>query len=257
MKTLWRAIWLCVLALPAAVAPAASYYVQIPGINGQQSVPNFPNAMNVKSLTIAPQQFGFVKTIDAASPQLSQTVANGTNLPLARGIGYDGAPTPQPNAFIIFAEILGSSYQTLPNGTDEQVTFASGNPGSLYLELPGIAGEQNTLGHPNVMKLNSVTLTANDFTIVKPIDSASAPLFQATAQGTNFPEARLLFYDQANPAGPPQQIFSFSTLLVSSYQTAGLQEQVTLSFAHIPEPASATVAMGAMGAAAMRRRGQR
>ncbi|MBC8106602.1 MAG: hypothetical protein H7Z14_08435 [Anaerolineae bacterium] len=57
MKLFWRALCLCVLALPTSLASAASYYMHIPGINGEQSVPGFPNAMNVKSLTIAPQEF--------------------------------------------------------------------------------------------------------------------------------------------------------------------------------------------------------
>lgn len=250
MKLFWRALCLCVLALPTSLASAASYYVHIPGINGEQSVPGFVNAMNVKSLTIAPQSFSMVKAIDGASPQLFLAVAQGNPLS-ATALAYDGAPSPAPDGLIPFPTVLASSYQALGNGIDEEVGFSATNPGSLYLELPGIVGEQTTPGHPGVMKLNSVKLTANDFTIVKPTDGASPALFQAVVQGNNFPQARVLFYDAANPVGPPQQIFNFSTILVSSYQNIGgipvPLEQVTFSFAHIPEPASATILIMGVG----------
>lgn len=248
MKLFWQALCLCVLALPASLTSAASYYVHIPGINGEQSVPNFPNAMNVKSLTIAPLQFSIVKSIDVASPQLFQAVVQGTQLS-ATALAYDGAPSPAPDGLIPFPSVFATSYQA--QGLDEGVGFSATNPGSLFLELPGIAGEQTTPGHPGVMKLNSVKLTANDFTIVKPIDSASPALFQAVAQGNIFPQARLLFYNSANPGGPPQQIFNFSTILVSSYQAIGGNpvplEQVTFSFAHIPEPATASMLLVGAG----------
>jgi hypothetical protein len=80
------------------------------------------------------------------------------------------------------------------------------------------------------------------------------------AQGTNFPQARLLFYNSANPGGPPQQIFNFSTILISSYQANGGNpvplEQVTFSFAHIPEPATASI-FGASVVLLLRRRSRR
>jgi MYXO-CTERM domain-containing protein len=152
--------------------------------------------------------------------------------------------------------VFASGYQTI--GLDEHVTFSGNNPGSLYLELPGIVGEHNTPGHPNVMKLDSVNFFANDFTSVRPLDSASPALAQAVVQGTQFPEARLLFYDAALPVGSPQQIWSFSTLIGSAYQLGGgASESVSFNFASIPEPASAALGVIGLGTLlAARRRGR-
>jgi len=234
---------LMALSLAPVSASAAEFFVQVPGIPGEQSTPGFPGAMAVQSLEIAPDKFVIVKSLDSASPAIMLAVANGTVFPSASALLYNSAPSGPPDAALTFQNVIASAHQ--PQGaTLEQDSFAATAPGSMFLELPGITGESSTPGHPGVMQIDSFSLTANQFSITKAVDSASPAIALAIAKGTLFPGANVLFYDAASPAGPPDGIFSFGNIMASEHQLlnggAVPEELDTFNFASV-EPVTSGV----------------
>jgi type VI protein secretion system component Hcp len=240
--------------LPSApCAAAVSTYLNIPGIDGDDSPPGYPNAMAASSATIVPNGYSIDKDVDSASADIFLAVANGNPLGTTSLLFYNSAPTDPPTAIINFPNTFATGYAT--NGLTETDTFSSTTPASLYLEVPGIPGEYSPPGHPNIMKIESFTLEG-DFTVVREMDSASDDIAIATALGTQFPTANLLLYNSA-PVGPPDAVLSFTDLLISSYQFLGGTvplESVTFAFANlepqVPEPTTATL-LGLTAAAAL------
>jgi type VI protein secretion system component Hcp len=250
------------LAQFAAVqwAFAVQMYLNIPSINGEDSTPGYPDAMAASRVTISPNEFSIIKELDTASPALALAVVNGSPLGTSTMLFYNTAPSGQPDAALSFFSTFATSYQSL-GGTEEEVGFSAQNPLQLYLEIPGIPGVSNTPGHPNVMQIDSWSLFANDFTIVKQQDTASDDLFLANAQGTHFPVGRLLLYDSLPLGASPDAVIEFEDLLVSSSQFLGgpgQLEEHTFNFAslsQVPEPTSAMpLLLAAAVAAAVTRR---
>jgi type VI protein secretion system component Hcp len=88
---------------------------------------------------------------------------------------------------------------------------------SIDLDIPGIAGEDATPGHPNAMAVQTLTIKPNEFSVIKAVDSASPQIQLAVALGTLFATGQLLFYDSA-PTSQPDAALQFQNLLASSYQ---------------------------------------
>ncbi len=235
------AAWLVLFCVAPAVASAASLYLQVPGIVGEQSTPGYPGSMEIQSLQITPNHFAITKSIDLASPQITNAVAKGTVFPSASALLYDSNPMGPPDSALVFQNVVASSYQIQGGGTTELDGFVATNPISMFLELPGIIGASSTPGHPGVMQLSSFSLTANQFSITKALDSASPQLVLAVADGTEFDTASALFYNTAVPPGAPDGIFGFERVVASAYQIVQGGEQVTFNFVHVPEPAISTL----------------
>jgi type VI secretion system secreted protein Hcp len=125
-----------------------------------------------------------------------------------------------------------------------------------FLQIDGIEGESQDAKHKAWIDVDSWSwgetnagthavgggsgsgkATAQDFHYVSGVSKASPKLFLAVANGQHFKEAKLV----ARKAGKGQQEFltwTFSDILVSSYQTSGSEagatvplDQVSLSFA--------------------------
>lgn len=247
------------LIVPAPVF-AVETYLNIPGISGVDPTPGYPDAMAASRVTIRPHEFSIIKELDSASPALALAVINGSPLGTSNMLFYNAAPAGPPDAALDFFNTLASSYQML-DATTEEVGFNAVNPLQLFLEVPGIPGESNTPGHPNVMQINSWSLYANDFTIIKQQDSASDDLFLANAIGDHFPIARLLLYDSLPLGAAPDAVIEFEDLLISSSQVLGglgQLEEHTFNFESlsqpIPEPTSMALAFIATAFAACTKR---
>ena len=221
-------------------APAASLFLQIPGISGEQSPPGFPGAMAVQTLQITPDNLVIVKNLDSTSSAITAAVVAGTLFPAAHALVYNSPPAAPPDASLTFLNVTATGQQLLGGGI-EQDSFVATNPASIFLELPGITGGSSTPGHPGVIQISSFTLSANQFSIIKPIDSATAPIMLAVATGTPFATSSVLFYNSASPSGPPDSVFTFGTVLATGSQiVAGGEvpsEQDTFTFVSVPEPA--------------------
>jgi type VI protein secretion system component Hcp len=251
-------LWLAVALLGAAsTAHAASLYLHLPGITGEDSTPGYPDAMAIHAITITPNLFTINKDVDSASGQLFLAVANGTPFASSTALVYEGPPAAIPGGSVAFNNVLGSSYQIDGGGTTETVSFAADNPMSMFLVLPGIAGASSTPGYAGIMQIQSFSLTGSEFVVIKQVDSASPGIVSAVANGDLFASATILFYDALNPAGPPDAMLTFNEVLGSSYQQAGGDfvplEEITFNFASIPEPASIGL-LTLAGAALIRRR---
>jgi len=234
------------VALFPTPVPAASLYLHIPGIIGEQSTPGYPGAMAVQSLDVVPAQFAIVKSIDAASSSIISAVASGTHFSSASALLYNSTPTGPPDGILTFQNVLASGYQVQSGGTLEQDSFLATTPGSMFLELPGIAGESSTPGHTGVMQIDSFSLTANQFSIVKAIDSASPGIVSAVTNGTPFATASVLFYNAVIPSGRPDGIFNFGNVVASGYQILNggdfPAERDSFNFTSVvPEPATLTL----------------
>jgi type VI protein secretion system component Hcp len=240
--------------LPSVECSAAvSTYLNIPSISGADPTPGYPNAMAASSATIVPTDYSIIKNIDSASPAIFAAVLGGTPLGTTNLLFYNSAPAGPPTAIINFPNTFATGYAT--NGLNETDTFSSTTPASLYLEVPGIPGESSTPGHPNIMQIQEFTL-AGDFSVLRPVDSASDDIALASAQGTQFPTANLLLYNSA-PAGPPDAMLSFTDLVISAYQLTGggsqPLERVSFAYANlvpqVPEPT--TIALICLAAATL------
>jgi len=227
-ETLRGAAFLAFLAVCPLAPSAGLIFLDIPGIDGGQSLPGFPGAIAVQSLEIIPGQFTIIKPVDSASPALFNAVVNGTSYPFAYALLYNSAPTGLPDATLTLQNIVATSL-TSSGGNLEQVGFVATNLGSVFLELPGITGESSTPGHAGVMQIDSFSLTANQFSIIKAIDSASPQILSAFAKGTTFATGSILFYSTAIPTGTPASVFTLGDI-VGTIQTIGTSEQDTFSF---------------------------
>jgi len=216
-------------------------YISIPSITGKDPTPGYPGAMNVRSLTIAPDGFTMIKDVDTASAQITAAIVGGTPLHTATALLYNSTPSGSPDATLALQNIFGSSY-TFLGGTPEleQDQFNSTSPAYLYLDVPGITGVSSTPGYPAVMRIQSFTLNANDFSVVKEVDSASPQIASAIVGATLFPTFNLLLYN-STPTGPPDAILSFRDVLASSYTSLSgggdiRMEQDDFDFASISQP---------------------
>jgi type VI protein secretion system component Hcp len=90
----------------------------------------------------------------------------------------------------------------------------------IYLNIPSIAGEDPVPGHPGTMAVQSLTITPDQFSVVKRVDRASPAIVTAVAAGTPLGTASLFLYN-ATPSGPADATLSFPNVLASSYQLLG------------------------------------
>jgi len=256
LRRLAAAAALLALLLGPAAAIGASIHIDLAGIAGEDPVPGHPDAILVQTLELAPYQLAVVKALDGASPAIQTALALGTILPSAQVLFHDAAPTAAPDAVLALHDLLVSSSQLVgdPASLQERDVFDATAPALLYLELPGIAGESATPGHPGVIALRSFSADGSSFSVLKLVDAASLPIQTALAAGTPFASARLLLYDAPAPSGPPDATLVFENALVSSSQLeaggAELLERDGFAFLSIsqpvPEPGS-----GSLGAASL------
>jgi type VI protein secretion system component Hcp len=236
-----------VITLAASLVPitqgkAALTYLSIPGIAGQDSTPGFPGAMAAQSVSVVPDGISIVKNVDAASPDIFGAVVAGTPLGTASLLVYNAVPSGASDATLLFSNVIASAYQVLGGGNPprEQDSFSSTVPAAIYMDLPGIPGEDSTFGHPGVMRIQSLSLAGNALTVVKLVDAASPAILLAVANGTNFSTGSMLFYDALPPTGQPAATLVFHDMLASSSQSFGSgnppQVQDTFNFASISQP---------------------
>lgn len=142
-----------------------------------------------------------------------------------------------------------------------------------FLQITGIPGESADAKHKDWIDVDSWSwgesqsggthsgggggagkVVFNDFHFVTKVSKASPKLFLACASGQHFKEAKLV----ARKAGKAQQEFlswTFSDLLVSSYQTGGSEQsadipldQVSLNFSKVAVSYKAQKADGSLDA---------
>lgn len=258
--------WLALGAALMASAPAgaASIHLDLPGIPGENGTPGYPDAMLLRTLTLAPHELRFVKPVDAASPAIGAAVLTGAIFPSGSALFYDATPPDQPDVVLPLQNLLASSQQPIgdPFLLLEEDAFASPTPAAIFLELPGIPGENDTPGHPGVIALESIAIESGSFSVVKRVDAASPSIQTAVALGSLFPSARLLLYDVLPASGPPDAVLAFEQVLATSSQPepgGGTDplERDGFVFQSIPEPARAALdaaGLGALAATARRRR---
>ena len=256
------ALWMTFV--PCLKAGAASLYLDVPSITGENPTPGYPGAMAVQSLTVTPNNFSIVKNVDTASPTIFSDVALAKLLHTTNVLLYNSPPSGPPDATLAFQNVIASSYVVLGGGTTEQDGFNATTPASMYLELPGVTGESTTPGHPGVMQIDSFSLTGNDFSIIKSVDKASPAIESLILKGTPISTASVLFYN-STPSGQPDATLTFQNVLGSSYQLSSGGdlpiETDTFNFISVvPEPPSTVLlAMAATGLAVVagRRRKRR
>jgi hypothetical protein len=100
---------------------------------------------------------------------------------------------------------------------------------SIYLNIPGIAGENPTPGYPEAVAVNSLFVTPDSFSIQKNLDSATNQIQAAVVGGTPLHSVSALFYN-APPSGSPDAGLPFDNDLASS-QTISLSLIETDDFA--------------------------
>jgi type VI protein secretion system component Hcp len=259
MKTIVALGIALLLLLPVTFASAATTYLNIPSIAGEDPVPGFPGAMALRSLTFTPDAFSVIKNVDVASPKLANAVASGTPLHTTSLLLYNATASGPPDITFNFPNTFATAYQiintTPPTETD---TFTS-NFASLFLEIPGITGESSTPGHPGVIQLDSFTLAGNSFSFTKPVDVTSPHLQTAVILGTTFPAISLLLYNSSSPGSQPDAELLFSNDIASAYQVLNSSasvpdDQTTFNFATVtPEPAAALLLLPALSPLLRRR----
>jgi type VI protein secretion system component Hcp len=234
-----------VVGICVSATHATSLYLNIPSITGEDPTPGYPGAMAAISLNVAPGAFSIVKRVDSASPAVESAVISGTPLSTCSVLLYNNAPSGAPDATLAFQNVLGSSFQVLGTTPPTEADgFASSTPVLMYLQLPGITGESSTPGHPGVMQIDSFTLDANVFSVVKRVDQASPALQLAVVIGTPFTSASLLLYSSNVPGSQPDETLTFHNVLASSYSVSGSggdipSEEVAFQYLTVtPEPST-------------------
>ena len=248
------ALWMTLAPRPGA--EAASLYLYVPSVTGENSTPGYPGAMAVQSLTVIPDNFSIVKSVDKASPTIFSDVATAKSLHTTNVLLYNSPPSGPPDATLTFQNVFASSYVVLSGGTTEQDGFNATTPNSMYLELPGVTGEDATPGHPGVMQIDSFSITGSNFSIFKSVDKASPGIESLILTGTPVSAARVLFYN-STPVGSPDAVLTFEDVLgTSRHLSSGGDlptETDTFNFIGVvPEPSSiALLVIGITGSASV------
>jgi hypothetical protein len=100
--------------------------------------------------------------------------------------------------------------------------------GSVYLDIPGITGEDPVSGYPDAMAVKSFTVSHHAFSIVKEVDKASPQILLDVATGKFLPKATALFYYKSPSTGPADATLTFKNVVASSYQSLGGLDSVPL-----------------------------
>ena len=226
----------------------ASIYLNIPSIAGEDPTPGYPGAIAVNPLDVTPHDFSIKKSVDKSTPKIQAAVVGGTPLGTVSALFYNSPPAGPPDAILPFANVLASS-QVIGPGLTETDGFAATTPDSIYLAVSGITGESSTPGHPGVMRIDSLDLSGNTFTVGRPSDSATPQVASAVVLGTHH-TASLLFYNSA-PSGPPDSELDFQDVIASSYTPVSSgdlpRELDSFNFSSLsqptPEPGSIVLAL--------------
>ena len=216
----------------------ATIYLNIPSIAGENATPGYPGAILVDSLDVTPDKFSIQKVIDKATPKIQLAVTGGTPLHTVSTLFYNAAPSGPPDAILPFDSVFASS-QAIGPGLNETDGFAATTPDSIYLEVSEITGTFSTPGYSGLMKLQSLAISGNTFTVGRLTDSASPQIMSAVTLGTNH-TASLLFYNSA-PSGPPDAELDFQDVIASSFTPNGssggmLQELDGFNFISLSQP---------------------
>jgi type VI protein secretion system component Hcp len=230
----------------------ASIYLNIPSIAGENPTPGYPGAIAVNPLDVTPDNFSIQKMIDKATPKILLAVAGGTPLHTVSVLFYNSAPSGPPDAILPFDNVFASS-QSL-GGLIETDGFAATTPDSMYLEVSGITGAFSTPGYTGLLKIDSLDMSGNTFTVGRATDSATPQIMSAVILGTHH-TASLLFYNSP-PSGPPDAELDFQDVIASSFTPNGssgdtLKELDGFNFSSIsqPTPEPGTVVLALIGAA--------
>ena len=233
----------------------ATIYLNIPSIAGENPTPGYPGAILVNPLEVTPDSFSIEKMIDKATPTIHSAVIAGTPLHTVSALIYNAAPSGPPDAILPFADVLASS-QVIGPGLTETDGFAATTPDSMYLEVSGITGEFSTPGYSGLMKIDSLEMSGNTFTVGRKTDSATPQIQSAVILGTHH-TASLLFYNSV-PSGPPDAELDFQDVIASSFTPNGssgdmLQELDGFNFVSIsqPTPEPGTFVLALAGAVAI------
>ena len=231
----------------------ASIYLNIPSIAGENPTPGYPGAILVNPLDVTPNNFSIQKMIDKATPQILLAVAGGTPLHTVSALFYNSAPSGPPDAILPFVNVFASS-QVIGPGLTETDGFAATTPDSMYLEVSGITGAFSTPGYSGLMKIDSLDMSGNTFTVGRTTDSATPQIMSAVILATHH-TASLLFYNSP-PSGPPDAELDFHDVIASSFTPNGssgdtLKELDGFNFSSIsqPTPEPGTVVLALIGEA--------
>src|SRR5262245_57734363 len=235
----------------ARLAPAASIYLNIPSIAGENPTPGYPGAIAISSLDVTPHNFTIQKTIDSATPKIQTAVVGGTALHTISALFYSTSPSGPPDAVLPFDSVFASSQ--LLNFPTETDSFAATTPDSIYLRVSGITGEFTTPGYTGLMKIDSLHMSCSTLSVGRPTDSASPQIQSAVVLGS-IHTASLLFYN-STPSGPPDAELDFQNVIASSFTLDNSgnipRELDSFNFASIsqPTPEPATVVLALLAAA--------
>lgn len=253
----------CLLALHAvASAAAVDYLLQLQGIPGESQPPGFPDATQIHSLTVTNGAFAATQLVDSTSPKLAAAETSATLIHNAAIALYDDPNTAtRPDAQLAFHDLLISGIQSVMVGPQlgEAVTYQFASPSlSLFLALPGISGESSPPGQPNVIQIDSLTISGNSFSVHKAIDSTSPALTSALVSAHDFTTASLLFYSSIATQTKPDFSIVFQHALISSIANDSGSDRLAQTVAFeaagsaVPEPES-LIALAALGALALTR----
>ena len=236
-----------VLSIHGPAHAALSIFVDLPGVNGESNAPGRPDVTALDSLSIAPGKFDATKLVDSTSPGLASAALSGTPYSSASLLFYDDLLSDaQPDAALVLntAYVTGIQSVTLGSNPGEIASFSFASPSlSMFLELPGVAGEGSAPGHSGVIQVESIALHANGFSIVKLVDSTSTALMTAALSGTPYATASLLFYENILSESKPDFAVVYENALVSGFAVDSSQNVLKedVSFASegvhiVPEP---------------------
>lgn len=106
---------------------------------------------------------------------------------------------------------------------------------SIFVELPGVTGESDPPGSPDVTALDSLSIASGELAATKLIDATSPGLANALLTGTPYASASLLFYDDLLADAQPDAALVLNTAFVTGIQAVMLGpnpgERVSLAFA--------------------------
>jgi type VI protein secretion system component Hcp len=262
MKTRALGLWVlgAALCLHAPANAALSVYLDLPGVTGESDAPGRADVTALDSLSVGPGAFDATKLVDGTSPALQSAALSGTPYASASLLFYDDLLSDsQPDAELVLHTALVSGIQSVMIGPNpgERVSFGFAAPTlSLFLELPGVTGEASAPGHSGVIALDSITLSANGFSVVKRVDSTSLALNVAVLSGTPYATASLLFYQDIGSASQPDFALVYQRALVTGIVAAPSQDvpREDVSFSPegvhvVPEPGALSLVATALAVA--------
>jgi type VI protein secretion system component Hcp len=254
---------LVVVALSVSPPAHAAFntYMNFDGVDGESDVPDHPASIAIDSIDLSGAAFSAVKAVDSTSSSLAQAQTTGTVFSNVSLLFYnDPNVHAPPNADLVVHTALISSIQSVFLGGQpgEQVSVMYAQPSlSVFLALPGIAGESSPPGASGAIQLDSVSLTAGGFSGLKPVDSTSSALANALLTAQTFSGATLLFYTDLPTETKPDFSIVYSGALISSITSSGgggdqLKENVAFlaeDSSVVPEPGVASELVGGLALA--------